>query len=105
MMARCEHLAEGLLVSRTARSALHVRGYWCCGKRDGAALGWGEQGLSIEDVAEAGVYAMRRGGLRVAPDPRDISECEGLLEVYFKQVLPLADTTDPGLTSRIWKVK
>ncbi len=48
------------------------------------------QGLTLEDVAAAGLYAMAQGngggggldGMRHhPPDPRDISECEGLLEV------------------------
>jgi len=46
------------------------------------------QGLTIEDVAAAGLYAMAGSGQtgHSPPDPRDISECEGLLEVYFKQM-------------------
>ncbi len=45
------------------------------------------QGLTLEDVATAGLYAMAHSGGGGAPrghsppDPRDISECEGLLEV------------------------
>lgn len=56
------------------------------------------QGLTIEDVAAAGLYAMAGSGQtgHSPPDPRDISECEGLLEVYFKQVLSLVP---PGVQS------
>jgi hypothetical protein len=50
------------------------------------------QDLTIEDLAAAGIYALTRHGLGEGlpsldesrfspPDPRDISECEGLLEV------------------------
>ena len=48
------------------------------------------QGLSIEGVVAAGLWAMSNSGStrgHTPPDPRDISECEGLLEVYYKQVL------------------
>ena len=45
------------------------------------------QGLTLEDVAAAGLFAMAKDSGRghAPPDPRDISECEGLLEVYLKQ--------------------
>lgn len=50
------------------------------------------QDLTVEDIAAAGIYALMRNGLGsgqeyhyqsgfAPPDPRDISECEGLLEV------------------------
>jgi hypothetical protein len=50
------------------------------------------QDLTVEDLAAAGIYALTRHGLGEGlppldqgrfspPDPRDISECEGLLEV------------------------
>ncbi len=55
------------------------------------------QGITIEDVAAAGLYAMTQGAQQGhrPPDPRDISECEGLLEVYFKQVRPCVSSEAP----------
>lgn len=48
-----------------------------------------DETLSMTDVAAAGLYAMAHDSQPKAhspPDPRDISECEGLLEVYYKQM-------------------
>ena len=58
------------------------------------------QDLTIEDLAAAGIYALTRHGLGEGlpsldesrfspPDPRDISECEGLLEVRTHRIQDL----------------